>query len=403
MPLKPGLLLVWSLLAPVARAEPLFPAGAESKGAGIESGLLSVGPPAVLYNPANLTEGNAGQGSATPYAELGMINVDYSYEHPDFDPVVVNVTSPTATFGYSHALTGRLVASGVVFPSNNGKTEIPGLPRKIGGSTMALEVENEDQVIDIGAGLAARLPHGFSLGASLVRTIEQHKTKANAAGNDNTMIDMEYGNQFTRPVVGARYAKSGVVASTLSYRPSLTKKFKGQQQLAADDAPTAPKAQGFEPETISVGSQGTLQRFTAGIEAQRQRWAKGRTIYKDGIAADEPEADLRDVTLWSVTAGYAFTPTQILSLGYADLPTPWGAGNDDGIVDHHEHGADFGQLNAVSRRLYSLSGNWDAGVGQLAWTVFHSQGVREIGGQGDNVGYYSLGVTSVSGSLGKSF
>ena len=70
---------------------------------------------------------------------------------------------------------------------------------------------------------------------------------------------------------------------------------------------------------------------------------------------------------------------------------------------HHEHGADFGQLNAVSRRLYSLSGNWDADVGQLAWSVFHSEGVREIGGQGDNVGYYSLGVTSVSGSIGKSF
>jgi hypothetical protein len=36
-------------------------------------------------------------------------------------------------------------------------------------------------------------------------------------------------------------------------------------------------------------------------------------------------------------------------------------------------------------------------------TVFHSQGTREIAGQGDNIGYYSLDVTSVSGSFGKSF
>jgi hypothetical protein len=316
---------------------------------------------------------------------------------------VVEVTSPTATFGYSHALTDQLVASGVVFPSAGGKTEIPGLPRKVGGSMMALEVENEDEVVDVGAGLAISLPKGFSVGASLVRTIEEHKTKANAAGNDNSMIDMEYENQFNRPVFGTRFERPGFASTTLAYRPALTKTYKGKQLMAADEAATDPKVVGYEPEIISAGVQGHLSGLTAGAEAQRQRWAKGRGILKDGVAADEPDADLHDVTLWSVTAGYQVAPRLGFSLGYADLPTPWGAGNDDGIVDNHELGAGFGQLNGVSRKLYSLSGSWSSSLGSMAWTVCHSQGTREIAGDGDNVGYYSLDVTSISGSLGKSF
>jgi hypothetical protein len=48
------LALLICLASVPATAEDLFPAGPESKSMGLASSLQSEGPPAVLYNPANL-------------------------------------------------------------------------------------------------------------------------------------------------------------------------------------------------------------------------------------------------------------------------------------------------------------------------------------------------------------
>ena len=92
----------------------LFPAGVESKSVGMASSLRAEGAPAVLYNPANLYLSKS-KSAIDPYLELGMINVNYYYEHPQFDPVYVEVVSPTATVGYTHHFNDFVSAAGVVF------------------------------------------------------------------------------------------------------------------------------------------------------------------------------------------------------------------------------------------------------------------------------------------------
>jgi hypothetical protein len=385
----------------VCQAAPLFPAGTESKAAGLESSLRSEGPPAVLYNPANLSL--TGKGRSEPYAELGLINVQYTYEHPEFDPVTIAVTSPTATLGYSAKPLTRLTVSGVVFPSKTGKTEIPGLPRKVGSAVTAVDVTSEDQVIDVALGAAYKLAKSVSLGLSLVHTIESHTLHAALIGSESDLVETSYRNQFTRPVLGARFGLGPLVELSLAVKPALEKTYEGEHSAASQDGESGPKVVDFEPETVAIGVGTRFRRATLGVEAIHERWSKGRGIVRNAVTADEPDADLSDVTQLGLNASYRLAQGAELSAGYARIPTPWGDGRDDGLVDHHVYGVDFGQLNGVDRQVVSLGGSLKLRGYDTSLAIYRAQGERVVADGGDNVGYYSIGVTSVSGAVKASF
>jgi hypothetical protein len=414
-----GLLATLALTAP-ARAETLFPAGPEAKGAGIESSLAARGAPAVLYNPANLAPSGAAAGAGAgaggndaaarsePYAELGLVNVHYSYEHPEFDPVSVSVTSPTVTLGYAARLPHRLTAGLVVFPKKAGKTAIDGLPRKVGGTVIPLDVESDERIIDVGAGLGWQATDTLSLGLAAIHTQETHAVHANLIGNDNDLIDMRYRGAFTRPVLGARFAPARAVTFAAALKGPQKRAYKGSQRTASVPETTSPRVVNYDPTTLSLGAATQLGGFGGGVEVNRQRWSQGRGIVRNGLGADDPDADLRDVTEVSVTGGYGFASGPSVRIGYARLPSPWGDGHDDGDLDSHVSGVDFGQLNGMDRQAFSLGGAWALPLAKgraldVSTTVLRQQGTREVAGDGDNVGYYSLGVTSVSGAVRASF
>jgi hypothetical protein len=337
-----------------------------------------------------------------------MVNVSYSYEHPEFDPVVVSVTSPVATVGYTQRVSDRLTLSGVVFPSQDGKETIPGLPRKVDGTMEALAVESQDQVIDAGLGAAYRPREDLSLGVSLVHTVENHSLKASTGSGPADLVDLSYHNQFDRPVAGIRYEHGHdygkELAVSFAVRPELVKRYKGSETLAAGaGGSTAPKVQDYDPTTASLGVGGGYRGAFAGVEAQRQFWAKGRGVVKDGISADLPQADLRDITQTSVTAGYALHHGPKMELGFADLPSPWGNGRDDGVLADHVAGVGFGQLDGLDRRVYSGAVTTRLLGSELSFGVARTTGKREVGSGGDNVGYYELDVTTVSSSIRKAF
>lgn len=401
MTLRAAVLAPLAVLSGAAHAVTLFPAGTESKAAGMESALHAEGAPAALYNPANL---RADDGHGEPYVEMGMINVDYSYEHPDFDPVHVVVTSPTATIGYVKAVSDRVTVGGVIFPSSAGKTAIPGLPRKVGSSVLAVELEAEDDVTDFGLGASVAVRDGVSLGVGLTRTHEEHKLKAALPDSVNPLIESSYKNDFNRPTAGVTW-RAAFADAAFAYRPKLEKRYRGSAKSSVDEDASAPKTRGFEPETAALGVEGRAGAASLSAEAQRQRWSAGQAVFKTGIEQELPDADLHDVTPWSVTAAFAppSAAVQSVSLAYAHLPTPWGDGRDTGDLKEHVYGVDFGQMNGVTLNVVSLGATAKVFGAELSLAAYRARGEREVTGTGDNVGFYVLDVTSVSASARKPF
>jgi hypothetical protein len=378
-----------------------FPAGAEAKTAGMGSSLISVGPPALLYNPANLHAGQPDDAAGrAPYAELGMIRARYSYEHPDFDPVAITVTSPTATLGYQQQV-GPVALGFVLFPTASGKTEIPGLPRDVGGTMTALEVETDETAYEIAAGVSGHVGEHVSIGVSAQHIIEDRHLTARVIGNDEPLVDIDYKNQFTRPVAGVS-ARAPMINGALSYRPALIKRYRGSQTTGGREE-ESPQVVDYDPAVINAGVGGAWHKVRAGVEMAHERWAPGSTVVKDGIASNSPDADLNNVTSVSVTAGYQLTPTASTGVGYARLPTPWGNGYDDGVLTNHLYGVDFGQLNGVDRQVLAVGGQWSVGSYGVAGSLSHARGERLVGSTGDNAGFYQLQLTTVSGSLSASF
>lgn len=393
--------LTCTIVAATAQAGSLFPAGTESKAAGNESSLLCEGAPAALYNPANLAGSSAKANQ--PYAELGFVNVNYTYEHPDFDPVTVSVNSPTATFGFARQILPKLTVGTVLFPSKSGKTNISALPRKVGSSVTPVVVSSQDQVMDLGVGAGYQVSRRIALGLSADITQESHKINAHLIDNSNDLIDAQYKNTFVRPIFGARLTPIPPFTATLAIKPAQTKEYKGTQSSATTPAAQSPRAVDYEPLSVAFGTRGDVARASFGFEVRRLAWSKGKGIVKSATYDDKPQADLNDVTEYNVTAGYDLPRNTSLSAGLAFQPTPWGSGKDDGNLANHVYGADYGRLDAMDRRTYALGIKTHLKAFELSLSLAKTHGERTVSGEADNVGYYELDVTSVSGGLSASF
>jgi hypothetical protein len=389
--------------AVTAQAVTLFPAGAESKIMGIESSLESEGPPAVLYNPANLAVVND-KNYAEPYAELGMLGVNYKYEHPEYDPVSISVVSPVATLGYTNRLNNRLTFSAIFFPREGGdEVEIPAVPRKIGDSYVSLNVKNKKEVGDAGIGVGLRIIDGVSIGFSGIRTYESYETTANMIDNDNSLVEMKYRNNFNRVVYGARVHWSDYLIGTFSMRPEVIKNYRGYQKDATGTV-TDPTVANYEAKAINVGFGGRFMNFIYGAEAINESWSNGSHIVSDGLSADNPSADLVDTTSTSISAGYKLSKTASeVRFGFANVPSHWGDGIDDGNIDNHVAGINFGQTDGVDRKVFTAGGKMRFKSLDMTTVVSRSVGSRLVEDGGDNVGFYYIDVTTVAASVKATF
>ena len=391
-----------------ANAGTIFPAGTESKAAGGDSVLSSAGAPALLYNPANLDTVSSEKLLGQPYAELGFVNVKYTYEHPDFDPVTVNVNSPTLTLGYAKRLSPNLTLGFVIFPSKNGETAIPGLPRKVGDTVTPVSVKTEDRVIDVSVGMGVKVGGGFSCGLAADVTDEKHELTANLIDNANALVTTRYENRFVRPVAGARFDSPKLVGgaeitTVLAVKTAQVKRFDGSEKTSTDAAATNPRVVDYEPRSIGAGVEARWHGASFGVEARQLAWAAGRGIVKNATYEDAPDADLKDVVEYNLTAGMRLPRHASLSFGYGVEPSPWGAGRDDGTLSHHELGADYGRLDALDRRTLALGGALDSAGRSVSVALSRTHGERTLSGAADNVGFYSLDVNSLSASFRADF
>ncbi len=381
----------------------VFVAGAESKAAGMESGLRADGPPSLLYNPANLSRGYGDQWSQ-PYLEVGVYRVNYLYEHPDYDPVVVSSTSPTATLGYGYRLHEKVTFGVLLYPETISEMNVPALPRNIDGKVVAVESQYSDMVVHGGAGAAFDLGNGAAVGLSMIGTYEDHRRAMILGGQTDPVANANYRNLFYRPNLGVRYIPQTGLRTALSVRPPQTKNYRGSQLERGADVPTNPRLVDYRPTTFNAGIGANIKPITVNLEAQHEMWKAGESVYKNNLLNDTSRADLKNITQISTSMGYRFTKFHVVSLGYAHLPSPWGEGQGNRPDTGAESdGVEFAQLNGVTLDVLSLGGRWKVAGYDLSFSLAKAQGSREILSNPENQGFYYVDINTLSSGVKRSF
>jgi hypothetical protein len=385
-------------VASSAAAQSFFPAGSENKARGMESVEAARRGSAVLYNPANL--------ALTPepraYVELGFADVQYAYEHPKYDPVVITVDTPTATVGYAGRLAGPVSLGVVAFPTQAGKTTINGVPRKLGADVLPVEAVDEKTYVSLGVGAALRLASWASVGVSVIDEYERRKLHAVLVGGEGgDLVDGDVHAQTINPRLGARVGpKTAQLA--LSAQPAQTKRYQGRWASGtAKDGSAMPV--GYSPAVYALGGR-VGSRIAGGFDLNLRQWGPGATVVKSGLGTPAQRADLKNVVERGVFVEGRITNHATITASYAQLPTPWGDGFDDGTTDTRVYGTDFGYLDGIDRTAYGLGSALKLGAStDLGLAVYHAQGKREVTGQGDNLGFYQVAATILSATLAIGF
>jgi hypothetical protein len=394
------------LVAALLTATPLFaqttfPGGSKSKATGMDSALTATSAPALLYNPANLSD----SGPSDLYTEVGYTQVVISYEHPDFDQVHVRVRSPYAVLGYVKGFNYDRVHLGVtVFPAKYGGQKIPGLPRRVAGKYIPLDVENYEQSIKLGLGISYKFDQGTSIGFSLIESYEHKILKAETPHSSEELINLNAKNYFTRPVFGL-YHQVDTYRFSFAFLPQLKKTYKGSQKSASTYKQTDPTVADFEPATLSFGAGGDWNYFSVGSSVNYRLYSKGRRVFREGITSSAREADLHDTVEYNLELGYRISRTMHATIAYAVIPSPWGPGKYTSETEEQISGADFGDSEAVDRRVVGAGlGTKLSSIGSLLHlSVMHAKGVRTLPSGADRPGHYQVNIWTFSSELTYAF
>jgi hypothetical protein len=383
---------------PEAMGQDLFPAGSENKARGIESPLASERGSAVLYNPSNLTTTPARRA----YVEAGMINVNYAYEHPQYDPVIVKTNSPLMALGFGGLLRDRWFFGAMLHPTKGGKMEVPGVPRDVSGVVVPVAVRNEDLALRSGFGLGFRWSDDFRVGLSILHQYEHRKLSANIVGNPVEVMNYDVYHQSLTPKLGARY-RAGAFTFATGFSPAAEKRYRGTFQSAGTTDVTDVPIRDYTPTQWSLGVAANFQRFTWEAVTIYDGWEAGREVYQSG-QGKAATADLSNTISYGTSLSYDTGRKLKFLLGYAHKPSPWGEGRQADSAEDAMAGADFGVLNGISRS--SLSGGTQmvlSGASRLEAALLHARGARETSADAAAIGRYQIAITAATVTFSQQF
>ena len=374
----------------------LFPAGNQNKAASIESSVIADGYSAVLYNPANLQAD-----VFTPEAEFGMVKVEYSYEHPDFDPVLLSMQGPIFSAGFVTPLSSSTFFGFSIFPTAKGELNVEGVPSRVAGKMRTVNALSKRNTFHLGAGIGHQFAFGLNVGFSAIYTHDEVQLDASLRSDSSLLATINAKNSFQRFVLGTSYGL-GPIKAALSYTSAVTKKYKGSQQTALDDSAKDAELSGYDPAIISAGINGHWKMYQAGLTVNREQWAKGSNKTFSGLNAGVNESELRDITAYGVQVGVNPLESTTFVAGYSVKPSPWGDGqapSDDGETAQIE-GAKFGNISAIDTKSYSVGANYsNSDEYRLGASVMNTRGAREVDDFGDNTGYYQVDLWTITGSV----
>jgi hypothetical protein len=379
------------------RADEVFPVGVMNKSNQVTSAGQCEGASCVPYNPARMSATNAG-----PYLESGLIQIKQSYEHPNFDPVRIDVRTPLLALGYSQKSFGPWAFGVLMIPTAYGKQTINGLPRRIAGRFESLYVENESTNYDVSLASAWKWSSG-SVGVGMIRRSEKRSLFARRVGEDTELIRYRGSNVFYIPTLGLQWEFLPQVTFSAAYRAARTKHYRGSQKAATSEETTSPKNTAYDPAALllSVGYEDA--EWMAGLDVNQWYYGKGANKYSEGLTSNSTRADLKNVTDVGMRLGYKLSlDDRPFSFGgaIAQTKSPWGSGHYAESSDEHITGVDLGTVANVDRRSFgvffktTLASEFDCSA-----SAYHSFGKREVGPAGDRPGYYQTQITGLGVSV----
>ena len=374
----------------------LFPAGPGCKSAAMETAGDCDEPQTLLYNPANMSVIEPGFAG-----EIGIARMQYSYEHPNFDPVHVNVISPMFSEGWMGRFADGHGAWGfMVMPSSLADLDINGMPRRVSGTLESLKVKASRKQFHLAVGGSYNLPETrLNLGLSLIYTYDNRSLKGSQVTNPDTkLVNMKSSGNFFRPVVGTAWT-SDTASTGVGYMFPLTKHFKGKTKLATEAESFNTEQVDYDPAMLLTSARVKVQDATLSANVNRVFGSKGRGIHRDGLNRNTKTADLKDANHVGVRGAYKIIGYCELSIAAAYLDSYWGDGyyyTDQDGIPHHEIGHIFGQFNAIPVRNQAVSWRQAVGDWRTVTTLYRSAGATTVGPGGDNPGYYQIEFVSLT-------
>jgi hypothetical protein len=362
----------------------------------MESALNCTDGATLLYNPGAVKPGFA--------AEVGVARLEYSYEHQDFDPVVVSLWTPVASASWVDRLINDQLSIGFsIMPSSAADLKLKGLPRRIEGSQQSMNIKASKHQLHLALGGSFSIPSsGATIGLTLLYTYDQRTLTGDPISDPGArLVDLKAHGHFFRPLTGFVWT-NGTYSVGSSYMFPLVKKFSGKTKLAIEPEPFHTAQVDYDPSVWMNSVAVSIDGVSLSINANRIFAKAGRSIHRDGLNLRTQQTDLRDVNHVGARVSIDTGTYGSWALGVAHLDSYWGSGyffKDEDGIPQHQIGHVFGQFNAIPVRNQALYWSNSFGAWHMETAIFRSAGTTTVGPGGDNPGYYQLEFVSLTSGI----
>lgn len=374
----------------------LLTLGAESKAQGGATVLNSLGAPAAIYNPANLSLVK----KLEPYIELSAISLKYTYDHPDFEQAELSLNLPIASYGISGRISNKIKfgAFGLFAPASAQKIEIENIPtRQISEDTTLVNIESnggDSTSYLLGTGLSYSL-NKISLGISTVAMKIHGRTMLRDPESNDLVMDIKHDIEHFFLIGGIRWLATNWLTIGSTYQSSYSPVYSITSSAVADGSETY---NGFKGHQIKLAASAQLQNYVASAEVQYREHSKTNgDIFT--FTARDAVTDNHDTVSYIMGVKRA---SNWGTIGYSFGLFPSYVG--DGMIASRTEsnteykGNSFGNLDGVSRQTHAVFSELQSRFGKHSLGISYSTGTREM--SEDTRGYGTYNLQSVILSLG---
>ena len=368
--------------------------GAESKSHSGATVMPTLGAPATLYNPANLSLAKR----IEPYIESSVLSLKYRFKHPDFSATKLDLNLPIISFGIAGKASSKL-SYGVftlVAPADVQHVSVKKLPTRqlsedpalvdlsIGGGTSTSYL--------IGTGFSYKLGR-ISLGISLVTSKIYGNTKLVDYETGSNVMDIDHNVGQMSGIVGLRWEASNWLALGGTYQAAHSPKYYVNSN---NDGGSSATFAGKKGQQIKVGLSVQKREYRLNTEVHYKQHSK---TSGDVFSFLSPGASTQNHDTISYVTGFSRrSPWLTLGVCYGRFQTYV----SDGVMasrsemGNEVRGNSFGNLDGISREVHSLYGQFNSNLGLHILGLSYTKGTRSMPEDSRGYGVYSLDVLSIN-------
>jgi hypothetical protein len=366
-----------------------------------ESGLSQTntrGAVAVASNPANTLVSRRLEG----YADVTMVNVNYTYAREDADPAKISLTAPPVNFGVSYKPKPNF-AFGLFFtprPSFQAMT-VKSVPFDMGGTVLDFDVEQKSTTFITAMGAGFKISKDLSLGVSLIETAEDAQIIVREAGTTDdasALLGMRYRGDFFQVLGGFRFVQNSQLTIAGSYRTAVAKTYRGTQIVKGDQDNNI-KKKGYAPGVLAVGGEYRLGVPAIFGELRHESWSSGKSSYTTGLPGSASQSALNDLIILVAGGRLRLRDGHSASASIGIYPHNIGFGSTSEDIQSGTgiSGVGFGDFDALDRVIFSGSYRHTGKKMDITAGFNVINGSRIVPPGYPSAGKYSLQVFSVGG------